>query len=448
MATSASINGGIKLVRASSLAALPVGKKETKKIKERPLVTPSATTTSTPPRSSVLKYLEWRHELYHPRPTSFALTAALLLLDTPLAPGRKHHNAWDNHKKTDSEECVYLIPRSYMTRWIQWAYYCGTHPSVDLGNVPPKELGRLRLALQIAAEFNQLPMSFDNDGDLTSVPSNNSLKDDDVDDVDDSLTSSNNTKDSRAKETKRSHPPLAPTSGASVKKTPTEKRLSQRERSKSVSSLNRDDVVEGRDDTSRRSQSGGIMAALCSGAGIDCCAVIQPTMSYDDYNTSSPDRNSPQKGTSQELIQMMETLANRHGVQSFSPRIDPGPIDSRALSLMGHPLLLCPGAVVGPGDDENETFQKKVRNSRKSRKEKKEKKTKETPAIPLVRRHSILGLSTLQSSGPIDSPHKNTMQLYLQESNGSNILTSGTHGCIAVPERFYEVSVPLEKLMS
>ena len=132
-----------------------------------------------------------RHELYHPPPTSMILSAALLLLDTPLRPadpsggtGRADgaqrwggwaaapasaasaSNSWSRVTAAATDpggtatttttaaagdcdpESVYLIPRTYLRRWVRWAY---AQP------VPPAEGYRVRLALRMACELHDLP---------------------------------------------------------------------------------------------------------------------------------------------------------------------------------------------------------------------------------------------------------------------------------------------------
>lgn len=100
------------------------------------------------------------HDLYQPQPTSFHLSAALLLIETSIrckndenTDNGELRNA-DEEKKEANEGCqpekyVYLVPRSYLTKWIAWA---------DHQTVPTTERSRLRLALRMAAEIYDIPL--------------------------------------------------------------------------------------------------------------------------------------------------------------------------------------------------------------------------------------------------------------------------------------------------
>lgn len=88
----------------------------------------------------------FRQELFTPPPTSVTLVAALMLLDTPLAP-RPSRTPDGSLVIPRNDEYVFLLTRKYLQNWLCWAYH---QP------VSREESERVKRALQMAASIHKL----------------------------------------------------------------------------------------------------------------------------------------------------------------------------------------------------------------------------------------------------------------------------------------------------
>lgn len=62
-------------------------------------------------------------ELLAPPPTSVTLVAALMLLDTPLAPRPSRTPNGNRVVLPRNDEYVFLLTRKYLQNWLCWAYH-------------------------------------------------------------------------------------------------------------------------------------------------------------------------------------------------------------------------------------------------------------------------------------------------------------------------------------
>ena len=105
---------------------------------------PRETASSSPALFLSAPYLE---PLYDPPPTSFVLSAALLLLQHPtqsLGNVGIGGNDGGHSEGGGGGGHAYLLPTSYLRRWVRWA---ANQP------VPSLEAGRVRTALRMAASM-------------------------------------------------------------------------------------------------------------------------------------------------------------------------------------------------------------------------------------------------------------------------------------------------------